>query len=125
MTRKAPASVSDIRGARVLAVLGNSVTTDHISPAGSIKQKPEKVAGLSATYQFDLTGESWTLRIHDGAASASPGPAEAPNTTFVASTDDWMSIATGKLNPVTAFMQQKLKVKGDMGLAMRLQGLLQ
>ncbi|MHB2023849.1 MAG: aconitate hydratase [Mycobacteriales bacterium] len=32
-----PAPVTDIRGARVLAVLGDSVTTDHISPAGSIK----------------------------------------------------------------------------------------
>ncbi|MBB5327632.1 aconitate hydratase [Tunturiibacter gelidoferens] len=33
-----PAPVEDIHGARVLAVLGDSVTTDHISPAGSIKQ---------------------------------------------------------------------------------------
>ncbi|MFL6099892.1 MAG: aconitate hydratase AcnA [Actinomycetales bacterium] len=32
-----PAAVTDISGARVLAVLGDSVTTDHISPAGSIK----------------------------------------------------------------------------------------
>ncbi|HTD95454.1 MAG TPA: aconitate hydratase [Edaphobacter sp.] len=32
-----PAQVEDIHGARVLAVLGDSVTTDHISPAGSIK----------------------------------------------------------------------------------------
>ena len=32
-----PADVQDISGARVLAVLGDSVTTDHISPAGSIK----------------------------------------------------------------------------------------
>jgi aconitate hydratase len=32
-----PAPVADIAGARVLAVLGDSVTTDHISPAGSIK----------------------------------------------------------------------------------------
>ncbi|HEV2729182.1 MAG TPA: aconitate hydratase AcnA, partial [Terriglobales bacterium] len=37
MTLK-PAPVQDIRGARVLAVLGDSVTTDHISPAGSIKK---------------------------------------------------------------------------------------
>jgi aconitate hydratase len=35
MTRE-PASVRDIRGARVLALLGDSITTDHISPAGSI-----------------------------------------------------------------------------------------
>jgi aconitate hydratase len=34
---KTPAAVEDIRGARVLAVLGDSVTTDHISPAGNIK----------------------------------------------------------------------------------------
>jgi len=33
-----PAAIEDIRGARVLAVLGDSVTTDHISPAGSIKK---------------------------------------------------------------------------------------
>src|SRR3954452_5447060 len=34
---KEPAGVEDITGARVLAILGDSVTTDHISPAGSIK----------------------------------------------------------------------------------------
>ena len=34
---KVPAPVTDIAGARVLAVLGDSVTTDHISPAGNIK----------------------------------------------------------------------------------------
>ena len=39
-----PAAVSDIEGARVLALLGDSVTTDHISPAGSIK--PDSPAGL-------------------------------------------------------------------------------
>jgi aconitate hydratase len=33
-----PAPVADVRGARVLALLGDSVTTDHISPAGSIKR---------------------------------------------------------------------------------------
>ncbi|MGZ4833208.1 MAG: aconitate hydratase AcnA [Terriglobales bacterium] len=38
-----PAQVKDITGARVLAVLGHSVTTDHISPAGSIK--PDSPAG--------------------------------------------------------------------------------
>jgi aconitate hydratase len=34
----APEPLSDIRGARVLALLGDSITTDHISPAGSIKR---------------------------------------------------------------------------------------
>jgi aconitate hydratase len=37
MPRQAPSAVQEIRGARVLAMFGDSVTTDHISPAGSIK----------------------------------------------------------------------------------------
>jgi aconitate hydratase len=40
---RTPGAVSDIRGARALALLGDSVTTDHISPAGSIK--PDSPAG--------------------------------------------------------------------------------
>ena len=36
--KKGPAPVADIKGARVLAILGDSVTTDHISPAGSIRK---------------------------------------------------------------------------------------
>ncbi|HEU4534518.1 MAG TPA: aconitate hydratase AcnA [Polyangiaceae bacterium] len=37
MTKAPPAAVDDLKGARVLAVLGDSITTDHISPAGNIK----------------------------------------------------------------------------------------
>ncbi|MBZ0071015.1 MAG: aconitate hydratase AcnA [Gammaproteobacteria bacterium] len=40
---KTPGTVTDIRGARALALLGDSVTTDHISPAGAIK--PDSPAG--------------------------------------------------------------------------------
>lgn len=39
MPREAPEEVSDLENLRVLALLGDSVTTDHISPAGSIKLK--------------------------------------------------------------------------------------
>jgi aconitate hydratase len=38
MSKENPTAVKEIRGARVIAVLGDSVTTDHISPAGSIKK---------------------------------------------------------------------------------------
>jgi aconitate hydratase len=38
MSKEPPARVAEIRGARVIAMLGDSVTTDHISPAGSIKK---------------------------------------------------------------------------------------
>jgi len=36
MTREVPETASDVEGARILALLGDSITTDHISPAGSI-----------------------------------------------------------------------------------------
>ena len=38
MAKEAPETTEDIRGARAIAFLGDSVTTDHISPAGSIKK---------------------------------------------------------------------------------------
>ncbi len=44
---KIPAPVTDIAGARALAILGDSVTTDHISPAGNIK--PDSPAGVYLT----------------------------------------------------------------------------
>jgi aconitate hydratase len=45
---KTPAAIGDIKGARVLAVLGDSVTTDHISPAGNIKKDGPAGKYLSA-----------------------------------------------------------------------------
>jgi len=47
MTAEAPDSLPELSGLRVLAVLGDSVTTDHISPAGSIK--PDSPAGRYLT----------------------------------------------------------------------------
>jgi len=35
---KQPGKIADVKGARILAILGDSITTDHISPAGSIKK---------------------------------------------------------------------------------------
>jgi aconitate hydratase len=45
---KTAAAVTDIKGARVLALLGDSVTTDHISPAGSIAKDSPAAAYLEA-----------------------------------------------------------------------------
>ena len=42
----------------------------------------------------------------------------------VAKAEDWVAIATGKMNATSAFMQGKIKVKGDMSMAMKLQSLL-
>jgi len=49
---------------------------------------------------------------------------EAKCTSTVPKAEDWVAIASGKMNPTSAFMQGKIKVKGDMSLALKLQTLL-
>ena len=53
--------------------------------------------------------------------SEEDGPAD---TTIKVAWGDWEDMASGKLDGMTAFMQGKLKVEGDMSNAMQLQGVL-
>jgi putative sterol carrier protein len=88
---------------------------------------PAKVGSTNAAYQFDLSGDdggSYHIVLKDGAGDAGSGAPEAPNTTISMSAADFVGLATGKLDPTMAFMTGKLKVHGDMALAMKLQNLL-
>ena len=48
------------------------------------------------------------------------GTAESPNLTLMADASEYVDIITGKLNAMTAFMEGKIKAKGDLNLAMKL-----
>jgi len=85
---------------------------------------PEKAGSTAASIQFDLSGENAGKRfitIADGKATAGAGEVENPNLTLIADSGDFVKIFTGGLDPTAAFMSGKLKIKGDMGLAMRMQ----
>jgi putative sterol carrier protein len=85
---------------------------------------PEKAGNTTAKIQFDLTGEDAGKRyieIADGKATAGQGEVESPNLTLIADSKDFVKIFTGGLDPTAAFMSGKLKIKGDMGLAMKMQ----
>ncbi|TAN32827.1 SCP2 sterol-binding domain-containing protein [bacterium] len=88
---------------------------------------PEKAGSTKATIQFDLSGDQggkWWVKIHDGAAESGKGdPPDAPNLTLTADAGDWVKIMLGTLDGTAAFMQGKLKIKGDMGLAIKMQSL--
>ena len=61
-----------------------------------------------------MDGDAQTVGEDDGDA----------DTTIKVSWDDWQAMAAGQLDGMTAFMTGKLKVEGDMGNAMQLQGVL-
>lgn len=77
---------------------------------------PEKAAGVDAQIWYELTGEdggSWTVSIHDGAATVKAGPDQSAKTHVIMADKTYMKIATGKLDSRVAFMLGKIKIKGD------------
>jgi len=85
--------------------------------------QPSKAAGVNATIQYDITGDqggTWNAVIKDGACQVNSGAAGSPNLTITMSSQDWLDMTGGKLSGQMAFMSGKLKLKGDMGLAMKI-----
>lgn len=83
-------------------------------------------AGMTKTFQWNITGDEasvWAFKIVNGQGELVPGGVEKPDITITVKDKDWISIVEGKLNPQTAFMTGKVKISGDMMLAMRLQQL--
>jgi putative sterol carrier protein len=60
----------------------------------------------------------------DGVANQVTEEAGAADTTIKVAWTDWEALQAGQLDPMTAFMQGKLKIEGDMSAAMQLQGVL-
>ena len=84
---------------------------------------PEKAQGVDAAIQFKFTGVEageWNAVIKDGKVDVTQGAHSAPNMTLTADSNDYIKIITGELDGMTAFMQGKIKLAGDLNLAMKL-----
>ena len=82
--------------------------------------------GMNSTIQFNLAGDGggqWYVAIKDGKAEVTKGTAPSPNMTLSMTAQDYVDMIMGKLNGQMAFMSGKLKISGDMGLAMKMQNL--
>ena len=84
---------------------------------------PAKIAGVSNSYLFDIEGDGqWLVDVRDGKVTVSEGGGDA-DATISTSSETFAKIVAGEQNPTTAYMTGKLKIKGDMGAAMKLQKL--
>jgi putative sterol carrier protein len=88
--------------------------------------KKDAAQGLNTVYQFDLSGDGggkWHILINNDQCDIKEGAHATPNTTISMAAQDYLDMVAGKLNPQMAFMSGKLRISGDMGLALRFQGL--
>ena len=74
------------------------------------------------TVKLDFGDEGVILL--DGAGEKASEDDGTADTTIKTSWEDWQKMAAGELDGMTAFMTGKLKIEGDMGNAMQLQGVL-
>ena len=90
----------------------------------SSRVDPSRTAGMHNTYVFDIAGAgTWTVAVRDGSLEVSEGDTGAGDVTISSSAANFERIVSGDQNPTTAYMTGKIKIKGDMGAAMKLQKL--
>ena len=84
---------------------------------------PGKTAGMNNSYLFDIEGAGkWKVDVQDGSVSVTEGVEDA-DVTISTTEETFAKITSGEQNATSAYMTGKLKVKGDMGAAMKLQKL--
>lgn len=85
---------------------------------------PEKAQGVNAVIHFKFTGAEpgeWNASIGNGKCEVEKGaPADKPSMTLTADSSDYVSLFTGELDGMQAFMQGRLKLGGDLNLAMKM-----
>ncbi len=87
---------------------------------------PEKAAGVDAVIQLNLSGEGsgdWYMTIANGQMVVDEGLAASPDVNLAMEASDFVDITKGDGNPMTLFMTGKIKVQGNISIAMKFQDL--
>lgn len=99
---------------------------NEIFQAMPSKLNASAAAGMDNVIQYDLAGDgaaTYHCKISGGACEVVEGAHDSPDMTVNMEASDFVSMIGGELDGMAAFMSGKLKVSGDMGLAMKMQSL--
>ena len=87
------------------------------------KLDPDAAEGLDAVYQFDLSGDQggqYYMLISEGSCRVTRGLHTDPHVTLSLSGEDCVRVLNGQLKGMAVAMSGRLRISGDMGLAMQL-----
>jgi putative sterol carrier protein len=101
----------------------SEVTIEKLMSRMPIAFIPENAIGVDAVIQYHLTGVEagdWIITIKDGTCDVQPGVSDNPKMTLTADSQDYKDVILGKINGMNAFMEGKLRLAGDLNLAMKL-----
>ena len=93
--------------------------------AKNIADDPETAKAIDAVYQFNIEGPdggTWTVDLQE--CEVYEGEADDAQCTIFCTDEDFVAMQDGSLPAMQAFMQGKLRIEGDMALAMKLQQVL-
>lgn len=96
------------------------MTLDELTQKADAAVQPG--GGFTKKVKFDF-GDEGKLFIDGTSGTVNNEDADA-DATIKVTWDDFKAISSGQMDPTMAFMQGKLKVEGDMSVAMQLQGLM-
>ena len=94
--------------------------SDTLQTAAAALQEKLGGAGFDGSVKFEIEDEG-AIRVADGAVTTDDGDADC---TISASLETFQDMFAGELDPTAAFMTGKIKIDGDMGVAMKLGQLL-
>lgn len=83
----------------------------------------DAIQAMNSVFQFTVTGEGggeWNVSIARGQAHTGLGKAPMADVAITVSAEDFVALLHGTLNAQTAFLMGRIKLEGDLGLAMRL-----